>query len=155
MNIKTDAKTFFKQFAIFFGIITALVLLDFLFIKLSAKKWNETLSVSVQNVLDEKFPDEWKVSKNVKCNSPFATSSAIFEISGKNSAKKSYAIIIRTQTIFGTYPSVFICSKDEDIKFVGYTSVQGRVKNVLENDFNPRTLYWQKRAETVVKNSLQ
>ena len=70
-------------------------------------------------MLEEKQPDKWKVTKPVQILSPFSTSAALYELQDKNSAEKEYAVIIRTTTLFGPYPAVFLYKKNSGAEFLG------------------------------------
>lgn len=153
--LKTDSKEALRITCIFAGILTFFFLIDFGCIRLAEKKWTKGLQQAVETMLEEKQPDKWKVTKPVRILSPFSTSAALYELQDKNSAEKEYAVIIRTTTLFGPYPAVFLYKKNSGAEFLGYTCVSGRVKRILEeNTTNPLLAYWTQKIEKITADSL-
>ena len=151
---KIDTKDFFKNYAIFLGILVVLFSILIGMTRLSSKKWTEGLKVSVQAVLDEKEPQTWIVGQNLKIKSAFSTSAAVYELNCKNDAERYYAVTLRVVTFFGPMPTVFVYSKNKCCHFKGYYAVKGRVKKILENTPNDtRIAYWSEKVRNIVENS--
>ena len=150
-EFKLASKEFWRLFGIFFALVFVLLGINIGFMKLGEKKWRNYLSKSVQTVLDEKFPGYWTVKDFRTIENPFSTSAALFE-----SGEKSNAIIIRTQTLYGPYPSVFIFDGTNEPEFVGYSLVHGRIRALMEE--RPSDIfisYWARRIPCIVKNCVK
>lgn len=147
---KEYQKKFWRIFGCFIGILVFFSAILAGMIKLSEKKWNSGLKESVQSVLDEKNPDLWIVGNSVPLNSPFSTSAGLFELRNKESAEKYHAVIIRTATLYGHMPAVFICG-GKGTEFAGYAAVHGRVKNLLEENYADSSVsYWLERIPNIL-----
>lgn len=150
-----DSKEFLRVFGIFTGIIAVLFLIDFGFVRLAEKNMTEGLQHAVTSVLEEKMPEQWTVTASIDVLSPLSTSASVYELRSRKSADKAYAVIIRTTTLFGPYPAVFLCKKNTIPEFVGYTCVQGRVKRILEeNPSVPLIRYWAGKTEKIIAGLL-
>lgn len=150
-----DSKEFLRVFGIFTGIIAILFLIDFGCIRLAEKKMTGGLQNAVTEILEEKMPEQWIITGNIAVLSPLSTSASLFELRDRKSAETAYAIIIRTTTLFGPYPAVFLYKKSTGSEFVGYTCVQGRVKRILEeNPAVPLIQYWAGKTEKIIQGSL-
>ena len=150
---KMDAKEFWRLFGIFSGIIIVLFGLNFGFIKLTENKWERDLKKTVQNFLDEKYPDEWLVSDFISLENPFYMSAAAFNITSKKINKKAVAVIIRTQTFYGPYPAVYIYEDEENSYFAGYSNIHGRIKNLMEKQSSDIFIsHWQKKLPDILGN---
>lgn len=148
---KISAKEFFRIFGIFFGIIVVFIGTSIGFIKLSEKSWKNNLKEKVQAVLDEKYPDEWQILDFKRIENPFYLSAACYEIINEKTHAVSNAIIIRTETLYGPYPAVFVCDGENDAEFIGYSSINGRIKNLMEarpSDFF--ISYWERRIPEII-----
>lgn len=155
-EFKLASKEFWRLFGIFFALVFVLLGINIGFMKLGEKKWRNSLSKSVQTVLDEKFPGYWTVKDFRTIENPFSTSAALFEIRANKSGEKSNAIIIRTQTLYGPYPSVFIFDGKDEPEFVGYSLVHGRIRALMEE--RPSDIfisYWARRIPCIVKNCVE
>ena len=150
---KEYQKKFWRIFGCFIGILVFFSAVLTGMIKLSEKKWNSGLKETVQAVLEEKNPGLWIVGDSVPLNSTFSTSANMFELRNKESAEKYRAVIIRTATLYGHMPAVFICGGKET-EFAGYAAVHGRVKNLLEENYADSSIsYWLERIPHIIDAS--
>lgn len=148
---KIDYKKFIRIYGVFIGILVFLFMIDFGFIRLSQKKWTNGLKESISEILEEKQPNKWIITKNLKINSCISTNSIAFELQNKETGKRSIAVIIRTTTLFGAYPALYIYNSSTDIEFIGYACIKGRVKTILEEDINNLHItYWSKKIGNLV-----
>lgn len=129
---KIDAKEFWRLFGVFTAVIAVLALMNFALIKASGKKWRTGLEESVQAVLDEKYPGKWRILGFKEIQNPFSASAACYEIQSTENAAKSNAVILRTQTLYGPFPAVFIYDGKSSPEFVGYSGVHGKVRPLME-----------------------
>ena len=146
-----DAKEFWRLFGLFSAVIVVLFFLNFGFIKLSKSFWEKGLKESVQTVLNEKYPDKWNVGDYKTIDNPFYASAASYMIVSRENGRKGYAVIIRTPTLYGPYPAVFIKQKDSDFEFVGYSGIKGRVKLLMEERKSDIFIsYWISRLPKIL-----
>lgn len=148
---KIDQKKLWKIYCIFFFIVLFFGFVLIGMTKLSKRSWDEGLKTSVSETLRSKQPDVWIVGNKIPLNSAFATSACLFELRNKDSAEKFYAIIVRTPTIYGHMPAVFIYSKNKGVDFIGYSNIKGRIKNLLEQNSTDMSInYWLERIPLIV-----
>ncbi|MEE0885914.1 MAG: hypothetical protein UIB61_03335 [Treponema sp.] len=151
---KENQKKFWRIFGCFIGILVFFLAVLIGMIKLSEKKWDSGLKQSVQNVLDEKYPDAWTVGNSIPLNSPFSTSANLFEARSNDSAEKYYAIIIRITTLYGHMPAVFVYNNAKGAEFIGYSAVHGRIKKLLEENYADSSIsYWLERLPSVIQEA--
>lgn len=147
-----SSKEFWRFYGIFIGIIIFLFGSLFLMIRLSEKKWSEGLKQVVVRELEKKQPDTWIVGKEIPLKSSFSESAALFELKEKKSVEKNYVLIIRSATLFGHFPALFIYNKKNGVKFVGYTSVNGKIGRLIDKSYSDSSiLYWSQRIPSIIK----
>ena len=148
---KMDAKEFWRLFGIFSGILVFCAGLNIGFIKLTEGKWQRDLKKTVQTVLDEKYPDEWKVGDFIDLQNPFYVSGAAFDIYSKKINKKAVAVILRTQTFYGPYPAVYIYEDEDNSYFAGYSNIHGRIRTLMEKQITDIFIsHWQKKLPDIL-----
>lgn len=105
---------------------------------------------AIQTLLDEKFSDsEEKVLVNgaLKINSSFSANAYVFALT----KKEHYAVILRTETLYGPKPAVFLYN-EENVEFLGFALPQGKVTPALsniENDIN--VIYWKSKIPSLMR----
>lgn len=153
----TNTKNFqtAKIFGIFTGFCFLVVLLMIPATYLTESVWQRKLRQEIYNVLEENSPHHWSIGEYIPLNTSLSQSAACFEIISKNK-EINYAIIIRTQTLYGPFPAVFTYSSTEGAKFAGFSSLHGRVSNILNNSNNTdsKILYWQNKIPDIIKKTL-
>lgn len=151
----TNTKNFqiLKIFGIFTGFCFLVVLLMMPATYLNESVWQRKLRQNVYDVLEENLPEHWSIGDYVPLNTSFSQSAACFEIISQNK-EINYAVIIRIQTLYGPFPAVFTYNNAEGAKFIGFSSLHGRVSNVLNNSADSRVLYWQNKIPDILKKSL-
>lgn len=144
-------KEFWRLFGLFCAVLAVLFGLNFLFIKVSGRKWEKGLRESVQRVLDEKYPDAWTVGDFKTIENPFYMSAACYIIMSRENGQKGYAIIIRTPTLYGPYPAIYMKKKGSDFEFVGYSGIHGRVRTLMEERSSDIFIsYWLNRLPKIL-----
>ena len=145
-------KEFWWEFGIFIGIIFFFFMSLFGLIRLSQKSWDEGLKVSIQSVLTEKTTEKWILGKKIYLNSPMSSSAALYELRKQDSVEKNYAIIIRSATLYGHIPAVYIYNKNDGVKFIGYSSVTGKIRKLLDQGMSDSSIsQWTRRIPDIVK----
>ncbi|MBD5407550.1 MAG: hypothetical protein HDR56_08060 [Treponema sp.] len=149
--LEINTRETFRVFGIFTGVLVVLFFLDFGFVRLAQKSWNSGMYNALGAILDEKQPGVWRIDHPIKIDSPFATSAQAFEVQNMQNGKRSRAIIVRTTTIFGPYPAVFIYDSASGSEFIGYACVSGRIKKLLEENGNSVIRdYWAVRIKSII-----
>ena len=152
---KENQKKYWKTFGIFFGILVFFVGILFGMIKFSQNNWTSCLKNDVQDILNAKSLDTWKVGKSVQLKSAFSTSSAVYEALNMDSSEKCYAIIIRITTLYGHMPAVFVYNQKKNAEFIGYVAVKGRIKTLLEENYSDSSVtYWLERIPNIINEHL-
>lgn len=149
-------KNLWRIYGIFIAIMLFLGFSLIGLIKVSRNSWNNGLKAGITEVLKTNTPDVWIVGNSIPLKSGFATSAGLFELRNKDSAEKYYAIIIRTPTIYGHMPAVFIYNKNKGAEFAGYSNVKGKVKTLLEqNSTDLSVSFWLERIPTIIDKALE
>lgn len=145
-------KTFFINYGIFVAILVILFGVLLYPIKLAQKSWQRNLKFNVEFVLDEKEPNSWTVENSVKIKNPFCLNAACYDVRNRKSGELYKAIIIRVQTFYGPLPAVFTVDKNNNIEFVGYSSLHGRISEQLtSNKTNKRINYWKQKIPAIIQ----
>lgn len=139
-------KKFFKNYAFFLLILIVIFTVLTYAVTASRKSWTTNLGVSVQKVLDEYQPNTWKVDANIPIKTPVSINSAAYVIKNKRDGSVASAVIVRITTFYGPIPAVYIYQKDQQVEFAGYSSLHGRINNLLRSNISDkRREYWQSK----------
>ena len=113
-----NLKESFRIYGIFIGILVVFfgILIGMIF--LSRTSWKNGIKSEVQVVLNEANPNQWIVGNFIEQQTLFSTSSAVYELHNKEKADRYYAVIIRTTSLYGFVPAVFVYNKSSDRKSV-------------------------------------
>lgn len=145
-------KNFFKNYGFFLAIILILFLILFYSVYSSRKPWQKYLKNQIETVLDDKEPNTWNVGNFKKINNPFCLNAACYEAKNKKNGDVFNVMIIRTQTFYGPVSAVFTVDKKDNVNFIGYSSLHGRVEIQLENAFSDKRLdYWKKKIPAILE----
>ncbi len=151
-----DAREFWRIFGVFFALVAVSALVNIGFVKLGRKNWEKGLGESVQKVLDEKFPGEWILTGAKTIENPFSLSAALFSVKSKSGARKSNAVMIRTQTLYGPHSAVFLYDGEGEASFVGYSGVHGRIRALMEERNSDIFISrWARKIPQIVAESLE
>ncbi len=144
-------KNFFKNYGLFLAIIAVLFLILFYSIYISRKPWQKYLKTKVEQVLDENEPNGWAVGNYIQIDNPFSLNAACFEARYRKTGEVYSVIILRIQTFYGPVSAVFTLDKNNDVKFVGYSSLHGRIAKLLQNTTADKRLdYWEKKIPDIL-----
>lgn len=144
-------KNFFKNYGFFLAIIVVLFLILFYSVYASRNSWQKYLKIQIETVLDEKDPNNWVVGNFQKIDNPFCLNAAAYEAKFKKTGDNFTIMIIRIQTFYGPVSAVFTVDKENNVNFVGYSSLHGRVETQLENAFSDKRLdYWKKKIPEII-----
>ncbi len=148
---KIDSKESLRIYGIFIAILAVFFMSAAGLARLSRSAWENGLRSSVKDVLDERFPGEWTVGRFLKISSPFATSAACYEIQNRGNGESCVAVIVRTATLYGPVPAVFISGGSGRVEFAGFSGVHGRVRRMLEDQkADIRINYWKRRVPAII-----
>ena len=141
-----NLKESFRIYGIFIGILVVFfgILIGMIF--LSRTSWKNGIKSEVQVVLNEANPNQWIVGNS--------TSSAVYELHNKEKADRYYAVIIRTTSLYGFVPAVFVYNKSSGVEFIGFAGVHGRIKKLMEYKSNTKRInYWSSRIPQIVEKA--
>ena len=114
---------------------------------LSRKAWQNNLKGCIESVLEAKFPGELDLEKTIILKNTFSMNSICYEARNRKTGELSKVVTIRGATFYGPFPLVFLVSADNNVSFVGYASLHGRIASQIGNkNFSIRINYWQKRV---------
>lgn len=146
-----ESQNFYKKFFIKYGILMAFFAV-FFFIAiyssaLSRKAWQNNLKASIEKFMEEKFTNEWKIENYVRVNNTFSMNAVCYEARNIKSGELHKVITLRAPTFYGPFPLIFLVSNDNEVSFVGYAGVHGKIANQIEqNKVSIRVSYWEKRV---------
>jgi len=148
----------YKRFFISFGIFLAFIVVTFgiLFysIVISRKSWQKNLKISIEKVLDEKDSNTWTVGNFIPIENSFTLSAACYDVQNRKNGEIRKVVMVRVQTYYGPLPAVFLIDKDNNVEFVGYSSVHGRAAKQLTNKIADKRLdFWEKKILEFIKVS--
>lgn len=146
----------YKQFFINYGFVVAYLVIIFgilIYItKVSQKSWQNNLKTTVQTVLDDYSNSEWQVGNSIKIKNALSQTTACYEARNKKNGEMYKAVIIRVQTLYGPIPAVFVVTNNDEVSFIGYSSVHGKVqKQLINNNMNKRLNYWQNKIPEILR----
>lgn len=145
-------KLFFKNYGIVVAYLTIIFGILIYVTKVSQKSWQNNLKTSTQIVLDEYNPNEWIIGNNIPIKNSLSQSSACYEARNKKNGEIYKVVILRVQTLYGPIPSVFSVDKDNEVNFIGYSTVHGRIqKQIIQNRSNKRINYWKEKIPEIIK----
>lgn len=151
MNDKNFYKNFFKNYGILSAIIISVFVLLFYSVKLSRKSWNENLRKSVELVLEEKNPGEWTVGAFKKIDNNLSLNAAAYCVTNVKTTETCYAVIVRVATFYGPIPAVFICDSENNVSFIGYSSVHGVIeRQLMITSLDHRVRHWQEKIPYIL-----
>ncbi len=77
--------------------------------------------------------------------------SICYEARNRKTGEPSKVVTLRGTTFYGPFPLVFLVSPENNVTFVGYASVHGKIARQIENKtFSIRVNYWQKRVLEII-----
>lgn len=153
-----ENQNFYKKFFIKYGILMAFFAV-FFFIAiyssiLSRKAWQNNLKACIEEVLETKYPNEWSLENSIRLESTFSMNSICYEARNRMTGELSKVVTLRGATFYGPFPLVFLVSSENNVTFVGYASVHGKIAGQIETkNFSIRVNYWQKRVLEILEGA--
>lgn len=145
-------KVFFINYGIYVAILVILFGILLYPVKVAQKAWQKNLKANIEFVLDESEPNSWTVGNSVKIKNPFSMNSACYEVRNRKSGDTYKSVIIRVQTLYGPMPAVFTIDKDNNVEFVGYSSLHGRIsEQITSNKTDKRINYWKSKIPSIIQ----
>lgn len=152
LNGGIDNKTFFIKYAYFLGVLLVVFGILIYSVVLSRRSWINNLRTSVEKVLNESEPEMWAVGKVHNIENPFSLNCVCYETRYKKTGENYMAVLIRVSTLYGPLPAVFICNEQNEVTFVGYSSLHGRIAEQIKNHpSDKRITYWKKRIPEIIR----
>ncbi|MCR5766007.1 MAG: hypothetical protein K6G09_08545 [Treponema sp.] len=144
-------KEFFKDYSIFLGIIVVIMGILIYSVFLSRKSWENHLKTSVEKVLDDYESNQWTVLSNKRINNPHSMSAACYEARSRKTGDIYDAVIIRVETFYGPVAAVYLCDAENNVTFVGFSTLHGRIEKILRsNSYDRRIGYWGKKIPYIL-----
>lgn len=145
-------KNFFKNYGFFLAIIAVVFLIVFYSVFFARKPWQKYLKIQVENVLELNEPNSWTVGNFQRIDNPFCMNAACYEARYTKTGDVYTAMILRIQTFYGPISAVFTVNKNNEVEFIGYPSVHGRIESLLLSSSSDKKLdYWKKRIPEIIK----
>lgn len=152
MKNEISYKVFFKNYGIVVAYLVIIFGILIYITKVSNKSWQNNLRNTTQIVLDEYNPNEWVLGNNIRIKNALSQSTACYEARNKKNGEIYKSVIIRVQSLYGPLSAVFVVDKNNEVSFIGYSSIHGKVKKqLLNNTYNKRLTYWQSRIPEILK----
>lgn len=146
-------KNFFKKYGLFLSILVVLIALLIYSVIFARGPWQKHLKTQIENVLMENDGDNWSVGEYINIDNPFTLNAACFQARYKKTGETMNVIILRTQTFYGPVAAVFSIDKNNNVNFIGYSSLHGRVATQLLNSRADKRLdYWKKKIPEILEN---
>ena len=148
-------KNFFKNYGIFLGIVAVVFMILIYFSLVSKKSWNNNLKVSIERVLDDYDPNNWTVGNNKPIKNPVCLNAACYEARSRRNGELYDAVIIRSATLYGPLAVVFVCDSENNVSFIGYSSLHGRINLLLKNNFSDKQIeYWKLKIPQIIGRTI-
>ena len=62
-------------------------------------------------------------------------------------------MILRTQTLYGPLPGVFLIDSEENVEFVGFASLHGRIAEQIKNNAkSERIHFWKEKIPYILND---
>lgn len=144
-------KTFFKNYGIFIGIVAVVLMILVYFSLVSKKSWNNNLKVSIERVLDDYDSNQWTVGNSKPIKNPVCMNAACYEARNRRNGELYDAVIIRSATLYGPLAVVFVCDNENNVSFIGYSSLHGRINLLLQNNYSEKQIeYWKNKIPQII-----
>lgn len=145
-------KEFFKNYGLFLALITIIFFILFYSVYFARKPWQKHLKTQVENVMDEYESNSWNIENNKKINNPFCLNAVCYDAHYRKTGELYSIILIRIQTFYGPIGAVFTMDQNNNVNFIGYSSLHGRIANRLNNETADKRLnYWKRKIPEILK----
>jgi hypothetical protein len=147
-------KDFFIKYGLLMAIVSVTVGILVYFSIISNNSWTKNLGTSLQKVLNDNSSEqnEWVLNENIYINNPFAYNASCYSVTNVSEKKDYIAIIVRINSFYGPLPAVFIMDEENNVDFIGYSSLNGRIKEKINKANDNRIRYWKNKIPQVLKD---
>ena len=150
-DVSYSYSSFFKNYGILLGFLAVILGILLYFTTVSQKSWVNNLRNSVNSVLNEKEVDSWVLGNYYKIKSPVSQNVVCYDARNKKNGEMYKTVMIKIQTFYGPLPAVFVV-KDNEVNFMGYATLHGRVYNqIINNKSNKRINYWKAKIPEILE----
>lgn len=152
ISSKFSYKKFFITYGIFIGIVAFCILILIYSVFTSKKSWQKNLQVCVEKVLAEKKPElKAEILDFQTIENPFTVNAACYNLKDTETNSLYKAVILRIVTLYGPFPAVYLVDSDNNVEFIGFSSIHGRVAVQLESKKADRRIeLWAKRIPDII-----
>ena len=75
-----------------------------------------------------------------------------YDVIDTKTNKTCQAVIIRVVTFYGPVPAVYLYNQDEEVEFIGYSTLHGRIRiQLMDTKSDKRREYWQSKIPDILK----
>jgi hypothetical protein len=154
MEKEFSYKNFFIKYGLLMSIVSVSVGILVYFSIISNNSWTKNLGPSLQKVLNDgaTVENEWILNENISINNPLAYNASCYSVTNISEKKDYVAIIIRINSFYGPLPAVFIMNEENEVTFVGYSSLNGRIKEKINKTNDNRIRYWKNKIPQILKD---
>jgi hypothetical protein len=153
MMNKISYKQFFKKYLIFTLVIGFILLLTTYVVKVTQKYWSINLAKNVETVLEENESGQWILGKEKKIRNPMSLNGVCYEARYRKTSDIYNILLIRINSFYGPQLAVFSCDKENNVQFIGYSSLHGRILTQLNNNmYDKRISYWKNKIPEIINS---
>lgn len=153
MKNEITNKDFFIKYGIFAAIVVILFGILIYPIKVSQKVWTNSLRSNAEFVLDETEPNGWSIENCVPLKNPFCLNAACYNARNRTTGDLYKVMIIRVQTLYGPLPGVFLIDKNNQVQFIGFSALHGRISNQIKNNKKTtRIEFWKEKIPDILED---
>lgn len=153
IRLDSETKKILKNFSIFFGMIFGMTAILVTFTLLSRSSWRNGLALEMQHVLDSYPETHYTVSKNLRIDSTFSTSAAVYSLLKRDERRneKHYGVIVRIPSVLGPLPAVFVYEEKSGVFFAGYAIDNGKAGETVSVEIASNVMkYWEDMIPRII-----
>ena len=152
-NEKLPSSYYREQFiklSLMTAITTVLMGILTVFVLVSRNSWRNGLKEKVNLILEEN-DSEFRADEWIKLSSNLTSQMSAYTVDGKNN-KGIYAVICRTQSLYGPLASVYIFDSNKNkTSFIDFADIPPKIKNTLTNIAEKnQNAYWEKKIPLII-----
>lgn len=144
-----------------FGLFSLILLVMFLFLFLivffTRNNWNNGLRNQVAEVVQNVYAEKYQIGNTIPITLPIAVSAAAFEVTGKNTPEKGYAVILRMTGMSGPVAGVYLVKPGQSTpEFLGTTGFPSNSEDLYSWNSLSFSLitYWGKRIPFFIEGNI-
>ena len=153
MERDISSKDFFIKYGLFMALVVVVTGILVYFSIISNNAWTKNLGTILQKVLNENCEqNEWVIKENIAIENPFTYNASCYKVENIQKEQDCIAIIIRINSFWGPFPAVFLMDENNQVTFVGYASLDGRIKEIINKTNDNRIHYWKNKIPQILQN---